>query len=186
MRDRLEQDPWLRTVVSIGVVLVYLLLVHILAGVVYRAMVPDFGITDRVISAGAWAVAACVIVSAYGWAVTWRTQSGRPVLFWWVAPVVGVVALAELVAIVLGLFSGGGLVSQVASADAEGILGALERLGSPRVWAVYLWVPITVWMSLMASIRLKHPRPRRMILTATIPHILAGIVFITILLLNVI
>lgn len=166
-----ELDPWVRTGVSIGVIPLYLLLTHLLAGVVYRALVPEMSRTESIVTAIVWGVLGALFVGAYAWVVTWRTDAGRPVLHWWVAPVVGVVALVEFAIVVVALVVPHG------EAGAEWGASVLAQAGSPRFWAVALWMPLTLWISIAATSRLRHPRPRRRITIAVVPYVVAAAVF---------
>lgn len=165
-------NPWLRAGVSIGVVPAYLLLTHALAGVVYRAMQAQLPLADRVISAGIWAVAGALIVGAFAWLLTWRLPSGKSAVHWLAGAAIAVVTAIELVVVLIALiapFSG-----------AESWLEHLPQLGSPRVWAVQLWMPLTLWISV--RVLLRRPRGRvRTVLIGIVPYLLVGLVFITML-----
>lgn len=171
----LERDPWLRMGVSIGVIPLFLLLTHMLAGVVYRAMSVELALGDRIASAVIWAVAGAVIVGGFAWIVTWRTDEGRPTLHWWIAPIVGVVTLVEFVVVVLTL------VIPQGEPDAAWGGALLEQLASPRFWAVSLWLPFTIWICMTATVRIRWFRPRRMVLIGVVPFVVAGVVFVALL-----
>ncbi|WP_166982972.1 hypothetical protein [Paramicrobacterium fandaimingii] len=172
MSRALERDPWLRTGVSIGIIPLYLLLTHVLAGVVYRALSVDLALGDRVASVIVWAVAGAVIVGGFAWLVTWRTGEGRPTLHWWIAPIVGAVTVVEFVVVVLAL------VIPQGEPDAAWGAALLEQIASPRFWAVSLWLPLTVWICIAATVRTRWYRPRRMVLIGIVPYVIAGTVFV--------
>lgn len=172
MSRALASDPWLRTGVSIGIVPLYLLIVHVLAGVVYRALSPELSQTDHVVSAAIWTVIGAIVVAGLAWLLTWRTAEGRPVLHWWIAPVIGVVALVELVVVVVAIVIPHG------ETDASWGASVLEQIASPRFWAVSLWMPLTVWICAVATARVRWFRPRRMVTVGIVPYVLAGGTFI--------
>ncbi|QPZ38642.1 hypothetical protein [Paramicrobacterium chengjingii] len=172
MMRALERDPWLRMGVSIGVIPLFLLLAHVLAGIVYRAMSVELALGDRIASAVIWAVAGAVIVGGFAWLVTWRTGEGKPMLQWWISPIVGVVTLVELIVVVLALV--------IPHGEQDAAWGALllEQLASPRFWAVSLWLPFTTWICITATVRIRWFRPRRMVLIGIVPYVVAGVVFV--------
>lgn len=172
MSRALASDPWLRTGVSIGIVPLYLLIVHVLAGVVYRALSPELSQTDHVVSAAIWTLIGAIVVAGLAWLLTWRTTEGRPVLHWWIAPVIGVVALVEFVIVIVAIVIPHG------EADVSWGAAVLEQIGSPRFWAVSLWMPLTVWICAVATARVRWFRPRRMVLIGVIPFVLAGAAFL--------
>ncbi|SEB52106.1 hypothetical protein SAMN04489806_0959 [Paramicrobacterium humi] len=158
-----RRSPWLRVGVSIGTIPAYLLLVHLLGGIVYRAMQSGLTQVDRLVSAGVWAVLGAIVVGGLG-----VLLSRRGTLYWWVAPVIGLVALAELVIVVVALFVPGG----------EAPASALLSLASPRFWAVHLWMPLTLALCVAP---LRRRSPVRAALIGVIPYLAAGLVFITML-----
>ncbi|GAB2528321.1 hypothetical protein [Paramicrobacterium agarici] len=172
MASVLERDPWVRTGVSIGTVPLYLLVTHVLAGIVYRALSTELALGERIAAAVTWAVLGALVVGAFSWLVTWRTAEGRPMLHWWIAPVVGIVTIVEFVIVVVAIV--------IPHGDADAAWGAaiVEQIASPRFWAGALWMPLTAWICVVATVRVRWFRPPRMVMLGVVPYVLAGVVFV--------